>query len=119
MEMADDRVEIRDLRVSTRLGLPDAERAAAQTVAVSLAMAPQVGFGDLGDRLERTVDYHAVARRIGELAAEGERRLAETLAVEIAEMVLEEFPLRWIEVSVEKAILFQAAGVGVRVRRPC
>lgn len=116
--MGDDRVEIRELRVSTRLGVPEAERAQPQTVVVSVVIEPEAGFGDLGDRLERTVDYHAVAVRIGELASRGERRLAETLAVEIAEMVLEEFPVKGVEVSLEKPILFQAAGVGVRVRRP-
>jgi len=116
--MSEDLVQIRDLRVSTRLGVPDAERVAPQTVSLSVVMEPKAGFAELGDELERTVDYHAVACRIGEVAAAGERRLAETLAVEIAEMLLEEFPVKGVEVGVEKAILFQAAGVGVRVRRP-
>jgi len=116
--MADDLVQIRDLRVSTRLGVPDAERAVPQTISLSVVMEPEAGFADLGDDLERTVDYHAVSSRIAELAGAGERRLAETLAVEIAEMLLEEFPVKGVEVGIEKAILFQAAGVGVRVRRP-
>ena len=116
--MAQDRLEIRDLRVSTRLGVPAAERVARQTVSVSVVMEPQAGFDGLGDRLELTVDYHAVARRIGELAADGERQLAETLAVDLAGMLLGEFPLKSVEVSVEKPVLFQAAGAGVRVRRP-
>lgn len=115
---AEDRIQIRDLRVSTRLGVPEAERAAPQTVSVSVVMEPRAGFAELDDRLEGTVDYHAAVLRISELAATGERRLAETLAVEIAEMLIGEFPLKGVEVSLEKAILLQAAGVGVRVRRP-
>jgi dihydroneopterin aldolase len=116
--MADDLIQIRELRVSTRLGVPDAERSAAQTVSVSVEMEPKVAFAELGDELGQTVDYHAVALRISEVAAAGERRLAETLAVEIAEMLLGEFAVKSVEVGVEKEVLFQAAGVGVKVRRP-
>jgi dihydroneopterin aldolase len=116
--MAVDQIEIRDLRVSTRLGVPAAERALPQTITVSVMMQPAGGFDGLADCLERAVDYHAVARRIAAIAAATERRLAETLAAEIADALLREFPLECVEVALEKPILFQAAGVGVRVRRP-
>ena len=116
--MADDLIQIRDLRVSTRLGVPDAERSAPQRVSVSVLMEPKTVFAELGDELGQTVDYHAVALRIGEVAGTGERRLAETLALEIAEVLLGEFAVKSVEVGVEKEILFQAAGVGVRVKRP-
>ncbi len=115
--MAADRIHIRDLMVRTRLGVPEVERNVAQSVSVTIVMEPREAFDSLGDEIGRTVDYHAVALRVAELAGNGERRLAETLAVELAESLLAEFPLDAVEIEIEKQILPQAAGVGVRVRR--
>jgi dihydroneopterin aldolase len=115
--MGRDRVEIRRLQVRTRLGVPAAERAQVQTVVVDIGMEPVGGCGGLGDRLERAVDYHAVVRRVAAVAGSGERRLVETLAVELAECLLAEFPVQAVEVAIEKAIIPQAEGVGVRVVR--
>jgi len=115
--MVPDRIHIRDLRVRTRLGVPEAERNVTQSVSVNVVMEPREPFDSLGDEIDRTVDYHAVALRVAEVAAHGERRLAETLAVELAETLLAEFPLAAVDIEIEKSILPQAAGVGVRVRR--
>jgi dihydroneopterin aldolase len=117
MTMSSDRIHIRDLKVRTRLGVPEAERRLAQTVSVTIVMEPAEPFDSLGDQIGRTVDYHAVARRVAEIAGQGERRLAETLALELADALLAEFPLHAVEVEIEKTILPQAAGVGVKVRR--
>jgi dihydroneopterin aldolase len=116
--MAAEEIHIRDLRVSTRLGVPDAEREKPQTVSVNVMLEPQTPFRDLDERIERTIDYHAACRRIAAVAAERPRRLAETLASELADTLLQEFPARSVEIRVEKEILFQAGGVGVTVRRP-
>lgn len=115
--MNSDRIQIRDLRVRTRLGVPEAERRVVQTVSLTIVMEPAEPFDSLGDEIGRTVDYHAVARRVAEIAGRGQRRLAETLAVELAEAILAEFPLSAVELEIEKTILPQAAGVGVKVRR--
>lgn len=115
--MNHDRIHLRQLQVGTRLGVPEVERARPQTVAIDLEMTPRRPFGQLDDQLERTVDYHAVAGRVAEVAAARERLLAETLAVEIAEVLMAEFPLQAVEVRIDKAALPQAAAVGVSVRR--
>jgi dihydroneopterin aldolase len=115
--MEADRIRIRDLKVRTRLGVPEAERNLAQTVSVNIIMEVPGRFESLRDEIDRTVDYHAVARRVAEVAGHRERRLAETLAVQLAETLLSEFPLAAVEVEIEKAILPQAAAVGVKVRR--
>ena len=46
------------------------------------------------------------------------RKLIETLADDIAETILHEFGLRWIEVTIRKFILPNAEWVSVSTRRP-
>ncbi len=112
-----DTIEIRGLRVSTRIGVPDAERSKPQELLVDLTLQPRRGFDTLADHIEATVDYHAVVIRIEALAAERERQLIETFADEIATTVLREFAVTRVEVGIRKFILPQTEWVGVRCVR--
>lgn len=113
----DDVIEIRRLRLATRIGVPDEERAEAQDIVVSLRIVPSVAFGQLGDDISRTVDYDAVARAVRELVAERPRKLIETLAVEIADRILARFATREVAVEIEKFILPDTEAVAVRAVR--
>ncbi len=112
-----DTIEIKGLRVSTHIGVPDAERGEPQELFVDLTLHPRRGFDTLSDRIEGTVDYHAVAIRVDALAAERERQLIETFAEEIATTILREFAVTRIEVGIRKFILPQTEWVGVRCVR--
>lgn len=117
MSTSPDSIEIRKLRVSAEVGVPDEEIAHAQMLEVSIVMVPVVSFDDLADDIARTVDYHAVALEIQAIAEERPRRLIETLAVDIAGTLLEHHALTRIEVLVEKYILPDTDCVAVRVVR--
>ena len=112
-----DTIEIRRLRVFTRIGVPDAERATPQALFVTLRMTPSQGFDRLADDLSRTVDYAAVAEEIAVLAGLRPRRLIETLAMEIAERLLAGHPLDRVAVMIEKHILPDAECVAVHLER--
>ena len=114
-------IVIRGLEVEAHLGVPDAERAERQRIVIHAVITPLTAFSDLADRIERTVDYAAAAREISALAAARPRRLIETLAFEIAEMVVNDFPAARAEIEVRKFILPDTAYVAVRCvreRRP-
>ena len=110
-------VQIRKLEVTAHVGVPDEERAEAQTLHLNLEIVPENDFAEMEDDIEKTVDYDAVARRITALAKERPRKLIETLADEVAGMVLSEFPAREVEVEIEKRILPNTECVTVRVTR--
>jgi FolB domain-containing protein len=112
-----DTIEIRRLQVSTRIGVPDEERAAAQTLLVTVRMVPGQNFDGLADDIARTIDYHAVALEIQALAASRPRNLIETLAVEIATMLLDKHPLKRVAVTIEKHILPDTECVAVHLER--
>jgi FolB domain-containing protein len=112
-----DTIEIRKLRVTTHIGVPDEERAKPQELLLSVVMTPSSGFDDLDDDIAWTVDYYAVAQELQALAAERPRCLIETLATDCASHLLEKHPLRRVDILVEKFVLPDTECVAVRVVR--
>jgi dihydroneopterin aldolase len=111
-----DRIAIHDLTVFFHVGVPDAERANPQRLALTVEM--DQDFSLLGDALDRTIDYQAVSQRLLDFGRGRSWKLIETLAVELAEMILREFKPSRVTVEVRKFILPQARDVSARVTRP-
>jgi 7,8-dihydroneopterin aldolase/epimerase/oxygenase len=112
-----DTIHIEQLELTASIGVPEAERAAPQRLAVSLTLEPIRGLRDLADSLENTVDYFAVCEAVKALAAARPRQLIETLAGEIAAEILRDFAVRAVEVELRKFILPDTAHVAIRLRR--
>ena len=112
-----DRILIDSLELSSFIGVPDAERAAAQRLTVNLVLEPLRDFTALGDAIENTVDYFRVCEEVQALSLARPRRLIETLAGDIAALLLARFALRAVEVELRKYILPDTTFVGVAVRR--
>jgi FolB domain-containing protein len=105
---------IDSLRVKTWIGVPDAERMEAQEIEIDIRIQPKRNFAEMQDDINLTVDYAAVCQRVSELAAERPRRLIESLAQEICEMILKEFAATSAEVEIRKFILPEPRYVAVR-----
>lgn len=110
-----DRIRIRGLSLSTRVGVPDRERAAPQTVAVDVEIVPAAGLTGLNDEIGRTVDYFEVAEALKRAASAGERRLIETLAEDLGRAVLGFEGVAGVTVEVRKFILPGTDWVSVSV----
>lgn len=105
---------IDSLRVKTWIGVPDAERIEAQEIEIDLRIRSMRNFTEMQDDISLTVDYAAVCQRVSELARERPRRLIESLAQEIGDMILNEFGATSAEVEIRKFILPETRHVGVR-----
>jgi len=112
-----DRILISRLFLETVVGVPDAERAKPQRVAVSVEIGVDTWAASESDSLSRTVDYEAVANRIKAVAAARPRKLIETLAEELADAVLEFEGAQSVVLLLEKFILPDAESVAVRIER--
>jgi len=93
------------------------ERAEQQVLKVDVDMEPKKGFRQLEDEIEGGVDYYQVSLRIKALALEKPRKLIETLAEDLAEMIKREFLVDSVRVEIEKYILPDTDSVGVEVTR--
>ena len=113
-----DLIRLVDLEVMARIGVPEAERAEPQRLAITLELAIQ-SLADAArtDDLALTVDYARVALRVKGVAEEKPRRLIETLAEELAAMVLNEFAVAKVTVEVKKFVLPETRYVTVRIER--
>ena len=101
----------------TRIGVSAEEQASPQTLLITVRMTPGQGFEGLADDISRTLDYAVVAQRLEALAALRSRHLLETLALEIAECLLTEFPIAQVAVTLEKHILPNTECVAVHLER--
>lgn len=114
-----DMIHIESLELSARIGVPEIERDRAQRLTVTLGLVTRNDFSDLGDVIERAVDYSAVCTAVQAISSSRPRCLLETLGAEIASELLSAFPLRAVEVELRKYILPDTAFVAVKLRREC
>lgn len=112
-----DQIFIRGQRVSCHIGVPDEERSKPQDLLIHTRLAPSRIAQPLDDNIEQTIDYHAVYLRIIEVATMHPRKLVETLAEDLAEMILSEFDVREVTIEIEKFILPHTESVGVAITR--
>lgn len=97
-----DIIFIRELRVQTIIGVHPWERQTRRTLLLDLDLGADVRPAAATDRLDDTLDYQAVARRVGEFATASDFRLLETLGERIAELVLREFGVPWLRLTLRK-----------------
>ena len=113
-----DTIFLHDLRVETVIGIWDWERRIRQTVSIDLEMAADIARAARTDSIDDTLNYKLVAKRVQKFVADSAFQLVETLAEKIAEVVLDEFDIAWIDVRVSKPGAIRGArDVGVHIRR--
>jgi dihydroneopterin aldolase len=113
----EDAIIISRLELVCRIGVTEEELANQQRLTVSLRLIPARGLSGLLDEITNTVDYAAIAQAVQFEALTRPRRLIETLAEEIASMLLKAFPLRAVEIELRKYLLQNAAFTAVSIRR--
>ncbi len=113
-----DRIRICDLLVRCILGINDSERREKQDVLINLVIYTDLRQAGKSDRIEDTVDYRALKKRILAMAENSNYYLEEALADAAAELCLEHQRVRQVEVRVEKpnALRF-AKSVAVEISR--
>jgi FolB domain-containing protein len=106
------------LEVFYRVGVPDEERANSQRLLLSIELEHDFAPAAKSDSIEATIDYNHLAQRLAAFGANREWKLIESLAVDLADIILNEYKPAQVTVEVKKFILPQTKWVAVRVRRP-
>lgn len=113
-----DSIFLHDLRIKAIVGIWDWERKLRQTVSVDLEMGADIRKAAATDSIEDTLDYKRLAKRVQQFVEESEFQLVETLAENIARIVVKEFDVPWVVVKVNKPGAIRGSrDVGVIVRR--
>ncbi len=113
-----DIIFIHQLPVETIIGVYPQERERCRTLLLDLELGTDIRPAAASDRLEETIDYQALARRIRDVAATTEFRLVEALAERIADLVLREFAVPWLRLTLHKpGVPSSAKAAGVIIER--
>jgi 7,8-dihydroneopterin aldolase/epimerase/oxygenase len=113
-----DRIFLRGLTTQCIIGFMDWERLTPQTVVLDLEMPCDCAHAARTDNVADTVDYKRVAKRVLAWVAESKFQLVESLAHELALVLLAEFPLQWIRISINKpGAISHSRDVGVSIER--
>ncbi len=113
-----DIIYLRDLRIDTIIGIYDWERKMKQTVIIDLEMATDIRKAADSDNIDDTLNYKSVAKRLINFVGDSEFELVESLAERIAELVMTEFNVPWLRLSLnKKGAVRGVRDVGVIIER--
>ena len=117
-QQATDTVFVHELKVETIIGIWGWERKIRQTVSIDLEMGADIRRAAETDSIDDTLNYKAISKRVQQFVADSEFQLVETMAEKIAELVLQEFNVPWIQVRVSKPGAIRGAkNVGILIHR--
>lgn len=113
-----DKIHIRDLLVRCTLGIYPEERSKKQDVLIGVTLHTDLRAACQSDRVEDTVDYKEVKKKILAKVETSSYSLVESVAEQVAAICLEDTRIRRVEVTVDKpgALRF-ARSVAVEIVR--
>jgi dihydroneopterin aldolase len=113
-----DIVYISALRIDTVIGIYGWERKTRQTIVFDVQMSADIAKAAATDAIEDTLDYKAVSKRLIQFVGESSFQLVETLAERCAQIIRDEFGVRWVRITLNKAGAVRGAdAVGVIIER--
>ncbi len=113
-----DTIFLRDLEVDATIGIFEWEKRIKQKVRIDLEMGADIAKAAATDAIEDTLDYKAIAKRVVQFVEDSRYELIETLIEKIAEILLQEFDIPWVRVTVSKPGAVRGSrDVGITIER--
>jgi len=113
-----DTIFIHALKTETIVGIFDWERQVKQTVVMDIEFSADIRKAALSDSIDDTLNYKRVAKRVLAFVDESSFHLVETLAEHVAMLILEEFGVSWVRISLSKpGAIRSSRDVGVMLER--
>lgn len=118
MTTKQDIVFLRGLEIECIIGFIDWERRIKQKVVIDLELPIDCARAAVSDDVVDTLDYMSVASRVREFVGQSEFMLVETMAHRLALLLLEEFGMEWLRLSINKPGAVRGSrDVGVSIER--
>jgi dihydroneopterin aldolase len=113
-----DKIFIHALKTEAIIGIFDWERQVKQTVIIDIEISADVAKAALSDSIDDTLNYKRIAKRVLAFVEESKFHLVETLAERIAMLLLEDFGIAWVSISLSKpGAIRSSRDVGVMLER--
>jgi 7,8-dihydroneopterin aldolase/epimerase/oxygenase len=113
-----DKIFLRALKTEAIIGIFDWERQVKQTVIVDIEISADIRKAALSDSIHDTLNYKRVAKRVLAFVEESKFHLVETLAEHVAMLILEDFGVAQVAISLSKpGAIRSSRDVGVSLER--
>lgn len=112
-----DRIFIHDQRVPCRVGISEDERRQPQGVIVDVDLFLDLRRAAKTRDLTDTIDYREARLLISGVASKGQFKLLETLAEEIAVLLMAKFDIHRVAVKVRKEKYSSDPSIGIEIER--
>ena len=113
-----DKIILTDLRIDAVIGIWDWEKRNPQTISLDLEMQIDTKKASQLDSIEDALDYKAVSKRVKQFIQASQFNLIETLAENVAKIILEEFDVQWLKLRISKPFAIRdSRNVGVSIER--
>jgi dihydroneopterin aldolase len=113
-----DKIFIHALKTEAIVGIFDWERQVKQTVLIDIEFSADIRKAALSDSIDDTLNYKGVAKRVLAFVEASSFHLVEALAEHVAMLILDEFGVAWVRVSLSKpGALRKSRDVGVILER--
>ena len=113
-----DRIFLHGLTAQCIIGFIDWERRVRQTVVLDIELPVDCRQASITDEVADTLDYKKVAKRVLAFVEASEFQLVETLAHRLALLILADFPVEWVRISLNKpGAIRNSRDVGVEIER--
>jgi 7,8-dihydroneopterin aldolase/epimerase/oxygenase len=118
MNPTTDRVFLRELGVECIIGFLDWERLVKQTVYLDIEVPIDCRRAAASDEVHDTLDYKRLSKVVLAFVGASEFKLVETLADRTAKLILTEFEIPWVKLTINKRGAIRASrDVGVSIER--
>lgn len=113
-----DIIFLRNLRIETIIGIFDWERKVKQTVFFDIEMATDIRKAATSDHIDDTLDYKSLSKAMIDFVEQSSFQLVETLAEKVAELIINDFNVPWLKLTLnKKGALRHADDVGIIIER--
>ena len=99
-----DKIFLNDLKIDTVIGVFDWERQIKQTLQFDIEMDYDIRPAAASDDIADTLDYGTIAQAVVSFVEHSDYQLIETLAEDLARLLLNEFSIPNITLSVTKPV---------------
>ena len=111
------KITIVDLEVFYCVGVTDEERAQPQRLLVTVDMSFDFSSASVSDRVEKTINYHEVAKDLLKYGEARSWKLVERLAANIADHILAKYKPQAVAVELKKFAVPQARYISVTLSK--
>lgn len=113
-----DRIFITGLSIETIIGIYDWERTTRQRVIIDLEMSADIAKASKAEDVDSTLNYKTLSDTLTNFIENSEFQLIETMASRICEIVIEDFGVAWVKLTLHKPdALSGNTDVGVIIER--